>query len=78
MHGETTLTSQPHAAAITEADLPALTVGLAYVLPMVDEDEERVYYGIFDDQGRPLALATTRELAFLAIRRNDLEPVDAH
>jgi hypothetical protein len=48
----------------------------AYVLPITDEGE--VCYGIFASDGTPLAVAPTRALAMVVIRRHDMHPVDAH
>ncbi len=59
--------------------LPALEelfADTAYVLAI--EDEGTVCYGIFDADGTPLAVAPTRALALAVIRRNGLEPADAH
>ncbi|MCB2012522.1 MAG: DUF1150 family protein [Geminicoccaceae bacterium] len=61
---------------IPDHDLPSMTAGQAYVIPI--DNEEDVYYAIFDTEGQPLALADSRELAFIAIRQNGLVPVDAH
>ena len=66
----------------TEAPRPArsglaeLFRGTAYVLPV--EDGGTPCYGIFDADGTPLALAPTRALALALIRKNGLEPADAH
>jgi len=58
------------------AGLAEMTEGQAYVVPI--EDEDGVIYAIADAQGRPLAMAPTRALAFAAIRQHGYEPVDAH
>ena len=49
---------------------------LAYVRKMKEYDEE--FFGIYDEHGVPLAIAPTREIAFITIRQHDLEPVDVH
>ncbi len=56
--------------------LAELFADTAYVLPV--EDEGTVCYGIFDADGTPLAIAPTRALALAVIRKNGLEPADAH
>ncbi|MEZ5865221.1 MAG: DUF1150 family protein [Geminicoccaceae bacterium] len=56
--------------------LEELFADTAYVLRV--EDEGTVCYGIFDADGTPLAVAPTRALALAVIRRNGLEPADAH
>jgi hypothetical protein len=53
-----------------------LFVDTAYVLRV--EDEGSVCYGIFDADGTPLGVAPTRALALAVIRKNGLEPADAH
>ncbi len=49
---------------------------VAYVRPV--EDEGTVYYTICSPDGRLLALAPTRELAFALTKQNDFKPCDAH
>ncbi len=56
--------------------LEELFADTAYVLAI--EDEGTVCYGIFDADGTPLAVAPTRALALAVIRKNGLEPADAH
>ncbi|MEZ5824656.1 MAG: DUF1150 family protein [Geminicoccaceae bacterium] len=70
------MTSPQEIATVLNLDLPSMTAGQAYVIPI--DNEEDVYYAIFDTEGQPLAFAESRELAFIAIRQNGLEPVDAH
>lgn len=48
----------------------------AYVLPI--EDEGEVCYGIFAADGTPLAVTPTRALAIAVIRKNQMQPADAH
>lgn len=56
--------------------VPPRPLQMAYVRKMREYDEE--FYGIYDENGQPLAIAPTRDLAFLTIRQHDLEPVDVH
>lgn len=72
-----TLTSpEPREPRHARPGLEELFVDTAYVLAI--EDEGSVCYGIFDADGTPLAVAPTRALALAVIRRNGLEPADAH
>ncbi|MCB1970027.1 MAG: DUF1150 family protein [Geminicoccaceae bacterium] len=70
------MTSPQEVALNFAIDLRTMTHGQAYVIPI--DNDEVVYYAIFDNEGQPLAFADTRELAFITIRQNGLEPVDAH
>ena len=49
---------------------------LAYVRPI--DPNGRSGYAIFSADGELLAIAGSRESAFGLVRRQDLEPVDAH
>ena len=49
---------------------------VAYVLPV--EEDGWIYYTIHDEDGLPIAVAPSRDLAFAAIRQHGMEPVDAH
>ena len=50
---------------------------IAYVRPIKTDDGE-VAFAIHAADGRPVAVMADREVAFAAIRQNDLEPVSAH
>lgn len=63
----------PHYRRATPPPAPAQ---YAYVRKMREYDDE--FYGIYDEHGTPLAIAPTRELAFVTIRQHDLTPVDVH
>lgn len=55
---------------------PTKPVQMAYVRKMSEYDEE--FYRIYDENGRALAIAPSREMAFLTIRQHDLIPADVH
>ena len=59
-----------------KSDFAAMTCNQAYVRPLDDDGE--IYYGIYDAEGRMLAIAPTRAMARASIRQHDLVPVDAH
>ncbi len=48
----------------------------AYVRPVVHEGQRA--YAIYDQQGQPLAVAPTRDLAFAFLSQQNIEGVDAH
>jgi hypothetical protein len=48
----------------------------AYVKP-VDQEGKRVY-AIHDSDGRPIAVAETREMAFAFLGQQNVEGADAH
>ena len=50
---------------------------IAYVRPIKTDDGE-VAFAIHTDDNRPVAVMADREVAFAAIRQNDLEPVSVH
>ncbi|HEX7007301.1 MAG TPA: DUF1150 family protein [Alphaproteobacteria bacterium] len=50
---------------------------IAYVRPIKTDDGE-VAFAIHAADGRPVAVMADREVAFAAIRQNDLEPVSVH
>lgn len=52
------------------------TPHLAYVRPIVIEDVER--WAIFAANGTGLGVVDNRELAYVAARQHDLEPVAVH
>ena len=54
----------------------ALFADTAYVLPIEGDGEH--CYGIFDSDGTPLAVTSTRALAMAVIRKNSMRPADAH
>lgn len=56
--------------------LPKKPAPIAYVRKMTEYED--VVYGIYDENGQALAIAPSRELAFISIRQHDLEPVDVH
>lgn len=64
-----TITISPEAFAAMAADA-------AYVKPV--DHEGKPAYAIHAADGRALAVAPSRELAFIVIRQNELEPADAH
>ncbi len=49
---------------------------IAYVKPI--DDEGVTYYVVCGSDGRTLAIAPTRDLAFVVTRQHDFEPQDAH
>jgi hypothetical protein len=49
---------------------------IAYVKPVVAEG--RTAYAIHTADGRPVAVMEDRDVAFAAVRQNDLEPVSVH
>ncbi len=61
---------------ISAEALAAMGEPSAYV-KAVAQDGNTVY-AIHADDGRLLAVAQDRDLAFAIIRKNDLEPCDAH
>ena len=62
---------------ITLDQLAALGVSdIAYVKPVVAEG--RTAYAIHAADGRPVAIMGDRDVAFAAVRQNDLEPVSVH
>jgi len=64
-------------AALAPAAFLALgTPHLAYVRPIVVENVER--WGIFAANGTGLGVVANRELAYVAARQHDLEPVAVH
>ncbi len=58
------------------ADFAAAALPVAYIKAVV-LNGERVY-AIHAADGSPLAIVTNRELAFAAVRQNELEPVSVH
>lgn len=50
---------------------------VAYVRPFKNEDGE-VAYAIHAADGRAVAIMADRDVAFAAIRQNELEPVSVH
>lgn len=58
------------------SDPPTKPLQIAYVRKMCEYEEE--FYGIYDEHGSALAIAPSRELAFITIRQHDLVPVDVH
>ena len=50
---------------------------IAYVRPVPTEDGS-IAYAIHATDGRAVAVMAEREVAFAAIRQNDLEPVSVH
>lgn len=52
------------------------TPHLAYVRPIVVENVER--WGIFAANGTGLGVVANRDLAYVAARQHDLEPVAVH
>jgi hypothetical protein len=61
---------------VSRDDLAAMVADAAYVRPV--SSEGKTIYAIHGADGRPLAAAPTRALAFVVIRQNDLDPADAH
>jgi hypothetical protein len=49
---------------------------VAFVRPVVAEGQPA--YAIHAADGRSMAVVTSREIAFAAIRQHDLEPLDVH
>lgn len=50
---------------------------IAYVKPVTGEDGERVFT-IHAADGRQVGVMADREVAFAAVRQNELEPVSVH
>lgn len=59
-----------------DCTIPQIAVNIAYVKPV--DEEGLTYYKVCGVDGRTLAIAPTRELAFALTRQNDFEPCDAH
>ncbi len=69
--------SEPERMVMTVQDLAALGFGeTAYIKPVVVEG--RPAYALHAANGVPIAAVSTRDLAFVLARQNDLEPVSAH
>ena len=68
-------------AAMSNEDFAAWGQGIAYVRGVLEtppgEKQPRALFGIFAADGERIGTAPTRDLAFVAIRQNELEPVDA-
>jgi hypothetical protein len=68
-------------AVMSPEDFAAWGQGIAYVRGVHEtppgEKAPRAIFGIFAADGERIGTAPTRDLAFAAIRQNDLEPVDA-
>ena len=41
-------------------------------------DEETSFYGVYSEEGEPLAIVPDRTLAFVVARQNALRPVSVH
>ena len=50
---------------------------IAYVKPVTDEKGERLF-AIHAADGRQVGVMADREVAFAAVRQNELEPVSVH
>lgn len=62
---------------LAAVDLAALGMNqVAYVKPVIIDGSAG--YSIHAADGTPMAVVPDRMLAFSAIRRHDLEPIDAH
>ena len=62
---------------ISPADFASIGVNeIAYVRKV--EGDQGSLYGIFAADGTQLAMAATHDLAFAAIRQNDMEPMSLH
>jgi hypothetical protein len=64
--------------SMTSGDFAAYGLAdIAYVRPFKNEDGEMAY-AIHAADGRAVAIMADREVAFAAIRQNELEPVSVH
>jgi hypothetical protein len=52
------------------------TPDVAYVRPI--ETPDGAAFGIFSADGSQIGVAPSRDIAFIAARQNDLEPVSVH
>ena len=69
--------SEPGTTVMTVQDLAALGFGeTAYVKSVMVEG--RPAYALHAANGVPIAAVSTRDLAFILARQNDLDPVSAH
>lgn len=63
--------------ALSPTDLASLGLNnIAFVKPVLVEGEPA--FGIHAADGTPMAIMAAHDLAFAAIRQNDLEPVSVH
>ncbi len=62
---------------LSPTDLASLGLNnIAFVKPVLVEGEPA--FGIHAADGTPMAIMAAHDLAFAAIRQNDLEPVSVH
>ena len=67
----------PRHQQITAQDLLALGVNhLAYIKPAVIDGQ--ALFAVHAADGTQIALMPNREQAYIAVRRNDMEPVSVH
>ena len=63
--------------AISTQDLAALGLqDVAYVKPVVVEG--KAAYAVHAADGTPIAVLSNRDVAFIAVRQHELEPVSVH
>ncbi|MGE0733151.1 MAG: DUF1150 family protein [Alphaproteobacteria bacterium] len=63
---------------ISEAELAALAVNHLAYIKLVPTPEGPALYEVFNADGTALAKFEDREIAFAAVRQNDMEPVSVH
>lgn len=69
--------STPKEAEFTTEDLFRFGLNdVAYVKPVVISN--RSYYAAYAADGTPLLVAKERDLAFAALRQNELQPASVH
>lgn len=68
---------QEHSAIMSDHDLASLGLQeVAYVKPVLTVDGKA--YAVYAADGTEMAVMADREIAFAAIRQNDLRPVSVH
>ena len=50
---------------------------IAYVKPVMGEEGQKLF-GIYAADGRQVGVMADRDVAFAAVRQNELEPVSVH
>ena len=63
---------------ISEAELAALAVNHLAYIKLVPTPEGPALYEVFNADGTALAKFENRDIAFAAVRQNDMEPVSVH